>query len=440
MSDTADARLYCGTKCQAIGVQTPAPAEIANHVRQLAEQGYCVVRVYSDQEAADVRDEYHRALYNDMPEYLPPNAGGEIPLLVRGGFGALGNSSSFHLPIVRRMRGDAQGVAAAVFKQYTAQRGLDGFRLEQLVDRARVLRTGSEITEELWHRDQTPPHKNPAVQPDDVIFGGWIAFDATQRFSAIKGSHLDRPQGDGRGFARLSKEESAKRTAQKNEVLEHNPNGWFIEIPPGHMLIFQQELIHEVVGGKHKGIEQLRLFTGWRLTRARQSFIKNPQEFFDEQGVTNIKSDQMPDMYPNMPWSSTTITRTGLAKWSVNTFQPYLLEQRSVLSGPSAGETHRLVPQHMYSLYEISIKKAAWDIVQRESNFLESVGHDSFADEERQQRFERAQIIAANPPSVWRERLGLTKADDHWLDRDETVMLPPYAMQEMFILKPLNLT
>jgi hypothetical protein len=399
--------------------------------------GFCVVPVYDEVKTSEMYFRLNQSLYGTMPEYVYPSGG----LFVRGGFGALGNSSSFHLPIVREMRRDAHEVAKQVFKEFMGPSGHFGF--EQLIDRVRVLKHGAEIKEEMWHRDQTPASKNPAVQDGDLIFGGWISLNGNQKFSAIKGSHtLGTNRGGIKGFAPLSKEECAKYTEEKKRVLElGSPDDWYINVPPGHMLIFQQELIHEVVGGKHKGEEQLRLFTGWRITMdpTGPSFIKNIYEFFVQQGITNIKSDQLPDMYPDMPWSSTTKTREGLAKWSRETFQPYLLEKRSVKSGPCQGETHVLVPKHMYSLYVCSIKKQAQRIIDEET------GPN---DDERQAVLDAARIFVSEHPSVWAEKRlfnistegPLVWETDYFLIREENrTMMEPYTEEEMSMHKPTSL-
>ena len=429
-------------------------------VSMLRENGYCVIRVYSEEEVEDRHNKLKEALYNNMPEYLEG-----ATLFVRGGFGALGNASSFHLPIVRQMRREAHRVATQFFKEFFSyevrkEEKIEGekLRLEQLIDRVRILRSGAEITQEVWHRDQTPRKKNPSVLEDDLIFGGWISLNGVQRFSAIKGSHksMDAINNGNKGFSPLSAEECAKYTEEKNRALEFNSGvggrekgGWYIEVPPGHMLIFQQELIHEVVGGKHKGEEQLRLFTGWRLTRGTQSFIKNPREFFVEQGVTNIKSDQTPDMYPDRPWSNSTSSRTGLSQWSRETFQPYLLEYRSVASGACAGETHQLVPKHMYSLYEVSLKKAAYRIkAQLEKELEEELGgaEEFFEDSEKQATYEAAKIMVESPPSVWEEMKLFRKPQEGPLvwetpyfdvdEKEDGVLFEAYTEEEMSMYSP----
>lgn len=427
-----------------------------NDIESLRNDGFCVVRVYDEQMAQQMRDRLYEAVHS-MPEFLP-----NLPAntkFVGGGFGAFGNPASFHHPVIRQIRADAHKVAKRLFQNYYTSYLSDNLtdkndgnqsNMEQLVDRLRILRTQAEITAELWHRDQTPMDKNAAVNEGDLIFGGWISFDNIQRFSAIRGSHrIDGIKPCSKGFAPLTKEEGAKYTKMKMEALEAG-RSWYIEIPPGCMLIFQQEMIHEVVGGKHQGLEQYRLFTGWRLTSSTQSFIQNPREFFEEQGVTNIKSDQTPDMYPTRPWSTSPTTRKNLVEWSKGVFQPYLMEYRQIQSGQYKGETHRLVPQHMYSLFEIAIKKAAhellklYDSKQIDSNQIKSIQIDST----QINSMELLKEIVNNPPKVWRKKfvhhrnefnMDLLNQVLH-LDRViQTVMYAPYTEEERALLKPTSL-
>ena len=412
-------------------------------IESLRNDGFCVVRVYDEQTTQQMRERLYEAVHS-MPEFLP-----NLPAntkFVGGGFGAFGNSASFHHPVIRQIRADAHKVAKALFQKYYTSYLSDissnnQSNMEQLVDRLRILRTQAEITAELWHRDQTPMDKNAAVKEGDLIFGGWISFDNTQRFSAIKGSHrIEGIKPCSKGFTPLTKEEGAKYTKMKLEALEAG-NSWYIEIPPGCMLIFQQEMIHEVVGGKHQGPEQYRLFTGWRITSSTKSFIQNPHEFFEEQGVTNIKSDQTPDMYPTRPWSTSPTTRKNLVEWSKGVFQPYLMETRQIQSGQYKGETHRLVPQHMYSLYEIAIKKAAYEILNQKKN------------EEKNEEItmkEMLEEIVNNPPKMWRKKLLNDRGNMDFLNQVlnqvlhldrviQTVMYVPYTEEERALLKPTSL-
>ena len=45
-----------------------------------------------------------------------------------------------------------------------------------------------------------------------------------------------------------------------------------IEIPPGHIIIFYERIVHEVTGGKAKH-PMCRLFLGWRLTYGSKSLV-----------------------------------------------------------------------------------------------------------------------------------------------------------------------
>jgi hypothetical protein len=471
---TAEALPFCSEECNEAQYERSAAAldvaSVRRHAASLAEHGYTVVQVYGERDVAEVRRTFEHTLFSHMPEYNKDPATGRVPvapgerhpLLVRGGFGALGNPSSFHAPIMRRMRRDAHAVAVPIFRMLAnvVDRTDRSDRwLEQLMDRARVLTPGASITAESWHRDRTPATKiNKAmgaevVQEDDLIYGGWLALDGPQRFSGVRGSHKEpRNDGDKRGFAPLSAEEKAKYGALRDQA----GDDWYVQIPAGHMLIFQQEMIHEVVGGKYGSHlpPSYRLFTGWRLTRSTHSMIgvsaRAINRFFDWQEVPSIKSDQHPPMYPDMPWSSTTASRTGLARWSATTFQPCLLQERVVSSGPAAGETHRLVPKEFYSLYECALKLAAQAAIQRLLDKYEeitSIPKDDIDlsqlidDQEDQAEYDILAALVSHPPDqVLPEYrvLGPDRTFEGVITPEDLApyMMPAYGLHDRAILMP----
>ncbi len=378
VEDVATVRIFCSERCQDahVGVYVNSEEEQGRAAMSLLNDGYAVVRVYDEAELGEVRDAYaelmhgeHPALpgYAAMPEYrLDPGTRRVATYegqthLVKGGFGALGNPSSFHAPIIRRMRRDAQRVASGVFSRYldVANLDRDAVRMEQLVDRARLLRPDGVVGVETWHRDQTP--MKMMMLQDDLVYGGWLALDGPQRFSAIRGSHRTAGERDNAGFSKVGADDAQRYTEQKNAVLEAGGD-WFIFIPAGHMLIFQQEMVHEVVKRSVAGRagESYRLFTAWRLTRSRHSFIADAERVFERQSVPLIKSGQAPPMFSLTPWTQgRTAGRTKLAEWSRTTFQAPLLHPMAIKSGVDAGETHMMAPYVFFSLFAVAVKLAA---------------------------------------------------------------------------------
>lgn len=382
-------KIFCGKSCHnrfyGIGVHL-VPMETINELaQQLHDEGYAVLQVYTEDEVRQMRDRFVALMESGMVEYQIDPATNKVPVFegeikhVGGGFGGLANPSSFHHPLIREMRRDAHRVASRLFKAYLgilfyvcflfargpgdffSKKRLDiigtGQKLEQIVDRARVLRRKAVVGAEAWHRDKTPRvlynkmvGRN-VIQEDDYIFGGWIALDGPQKFSGVKGTHRDKGahDDDGTGFSVLSDEAKAQFSKDRDEAGED----WFIQIPPGYMLIFQQEMIHEVVGGSRVRPDQsYRLFTGWRLTTSDESMIPDDVEFFTKQGVPILKSAQDIVMYPSRPWSQSTASRTKLSTWSTTTFVPQVLETRTVASGVAKGESHQIVQRKMKSLQD----------------------------------------------------------------------------------------
>ena len=225
---------------------------------------------------------------------------------VGGGFQALGNPSSFHGLVARKLRRIA----------YRAM--LDAYPFDptkyvsEVIDRMMKRCVGRQPTRESWHRDVATNTK-----PGDEVFGGWINLDNTeQTFSCIPKTHLDAVESEGGGFVtRLSDSDNAK-------IAEHRAQGkkgGIVKIPPGYMLIFNERLIHEVMAVKAKQ-SILRMFTGWYVSNHNDVHDSRPRDIIEkkpggagkgkerllhrlsEQGIMPIKSGQMPPMVPRLYW------------------------------------------------------------------------------------------------------------------------------------------
>jgi hypothetical protein len=149
-------------------------------------------------------------------------------------------------------------------------------------------------TAEVWHRDETPN-----ADASDVIFGGWIHGDPQdQIFSCIPGSHL-LESGDANqlpsGFIQVCKPKDKKRKAElKQQSIQ-------VVVPAGCLLLFIQNIVHEVVSSVRRYIVT-RVFTGYRLTRSAQGLISNMIDLLQQQAVIPLKSQQLPPMYPKLWW------------------------------------------------------------------------------------------------------------------------------------------
>tara|TARA_B100000902_G_C27267739_1_gene894548 strand:- start:663 stop:1646 length:984 start_codon:yes stop_codon:yes gene_type:complete len=244
--------------------------------KQLQTDGYLVIPVLSSQVLALTREQLKMEML-DMPEFKN-GMKGFVDGFVMGGFSALGNPSSFHLPTVRLLRLWVQNVGFDIFKEVMPE-----FNMEQIVDRLLFRPTTKRVSSESWHRDETPCK--------DTVFGGWINLDfKDQYFSGCPGTHLD--MSSQAGFNKISKEEYAKYEKLKKEIC----------IPPGHLFIFYEHMVHEVKPSKS---EMLRLFVGWRLTKSTQSIHgEELKKYLETQASIPVKSGQKAPMYAHMHWTN----------------------------------------------------------------------------------------------------------------------------------------
>jgi len=286
---------------------------------------------------------------DEMPEYVKH---GKTTQRVLGGFGALGNPSSFHHPTMQQLRLNIHKTtvkplfrALAVHKEMSRDT-----RIETLLDRVCIrCKDFGTVSKEQWHRDvydgpKFNLRKLPKTLHDgktsDEIFGGWLNLsDQDTFFIALAGSHSSetamRAQKKGGGFATLSdveiknqnvKERLKAQANMKIGTMNTDPRGYFI-IPPGHMLIFYQRLLHSVAGGVQKSQPQLRIFMGHRLTEETTPLFQDIDLVLLNNAVPRIPSGQTPPMYSQNHYqffSTTPHFRT----WGEDTFDPQCLYER----------------------------------------------------------------------------------------------------------------
>ena len=175
--------------------------------------------------------------------------------IAAGGFAALNHPSSFHNQFVRSLRMFAHGevVFRDLFGMTDNGANSGSTHLEQVVDRMMVRRSSQTPTSEAWHRDVAV-----GTRPGDRVFGGWINLNSyDQKFSCVLGSAQEaRDPNDPVGFAKVFEKDHPEIVARSSKVV----------IPPGHMIVFNEDTIHEVVNNQNTAT-LLRLFTGWRLSR-----------------------------------------------------------------------------------------------------------------------------------------------------------------------------
>lgn len=214
-----------------------------------------------------------KELINNPPEFLDPKG----PLTL-GGFGALAIPSSFHHPNIRFIRKKVYETIKPLLKKYFPNHS----NVELLFDRVSIRRVGTSTSKESWHRDVCPDSL-----PEDIILGGWINLDPSgspnQKFSCVPGTHTDKT--DKTGFA-------------KTAVNPSNPK--IFEVPPGHVILFHQNILHEVKNQK-ASFESYRLYLGWRLTNSKKPLFDH-SDVIKNQSVPKIPSGQIPPMYAKLHW------------------------------------------------------------------------------------------------------------------------------------------
>jgi hypothetical protein len=306
--------------------------------KQLKDNGFVVIPCVEPDKLVAVRDEIDHTVAN-FPEYK--HGATEF---VGGGFYAFGNPASFHNTSVRKLRQWAQSTAVStVWRPYT-RRYMEGAKLEQCIDRMMVRPAGKAPSAEAWHRDEAT-----GLAAGDRVFGGWINLDDhNQKFHCVAGTHKGANTHGG-GFAKIKKEQHASMRADCVTV----------QIPPGHMLIFYEHIVHEVVSTKLKR-SMYRLFTGWRLTHSDHPLHPNTatglRTMLDNQAVMQLKSGQDSRMWPVLYWTN---WRGKLVAFSEGNIKDEILIHRAIKDKKSKnfGETYHIVPEVMRSLAELGLPK-----------------------------------------------------------------------------------
>lgn len=309
--------------------------------RSLSSSGVQVLPVLGDLRRS-LRSELREAC-RDLPEFKPG-----VRRLALGSFGALGTASSFHLPVLRECRLRCMASAIRLFRSHVTvdvevaelaapHRRLTNRRLEMLWDRLCIRHRGDKMSGETAHRDVAR-----FKLPEDEIFGGWLNLDAqSQYFHCVPGSHRDTKCSKV-GFCREPSKVSSMRR---------------VEVPAGHLVIFFQEILHEVPRQSCKCSTSLRLFVGWRLTRSTLSLqdlaakkkpgVPTTATLVATQGVPLLPSGQEPPMYARNHFN---FWRKGLIAWSEQSIRESCLELKVC-----GGCERWLVPRFLKSLQELGL-------------------------------------------------------------------------------------
>lgn len=291
-----------------------------SYVNDLSNNGVVVINLLDTIELQKYHDNFWDEI-RQFPEYQNPTHDDNI--YVMGAFGALGNAASFHNMTVRNLRKDAMNKLLPLFREFDKSNRY----LQQLIDRMSIRRQGTTPTKETWHRDQSP------IVEGDYIFGGWINLDLNnnQYFSCIPGTHFDPKEII--GFDKVD----------ANTIKPYLKRKKLYTIPPGHCIIFYQNILHEVLAKKTK-TTSIRLYLGWRLTNSPQLLFNYDLQ---NQGICQLPSGQLPPMYAKMHLC---FNKEKVISWSTDTFKPVCLTSVNLVDRFMKSLTHYNLP--LYPAYD----------------------------------------------------------------------------------------
>ena len=166
-------------------------------------------------------------------------------------FGAHGNPSSQHHPLVRDFRME---MFRFLKRSLENDPEFSEKYLQCLPDR--FSQRFRKPSKEAWHKDVSIDYDTFI---NSKILGGWANLDETdQFFSCIIGSHLEPAPGE--GFAAMSKDNKKLYKARKT----------LVRIPPGHAISFDEKVTHEIADVKLNGVSR-RLYMKYHISSDSRS-------------------------------------------------------------------------------------------------------------------------------------------------------------------------
>lgn len=268
-----------------------------------------------------------------------------VPAL--GGFGALGLPSSFHHPFIRRLRSTVYDRMVPFFQQVIAALpdlptyvpdsflSYKPYGIEQLIDRVQLRQPGTSTTPESFHRDTSVYGPGCNGADGDVMFGGWLNLDSQpQFFSCVKGTHKPG-RNDGHGFSSITDASEKKAYKEASKV---------VTVPPGEVIIFFSNIVHEVLSRKQQHISA-RQYQGWRLTPSPLPLFNDLDERLDRQTIIQLPSSQEPPMFASLHWN---LHPLKLQAWCEENLAPSVLVDRQIQSGARQGTVLKVVPRFLH--------------------------------------------------------------------------------------------
>lgn len=269
-------------------------------VKELKEKGYTVIPIFKLPELDELVTKLNEEA-GAWPEY-PPRTKQEKQNLIHdiqkdgkkfvgGGFGALANPSSFHCDTVRDIRKLTYEKLKSFWKYYEKKTFPNKRRtFSMIIDRLMIRAKGETVSPESWHRDEAED-----ALDGDHIFGGWVNLNLfPQVFTCLPKSHIPIRNYKG-GFN--------KQKFTDEETSEMTENQEVVEIPPGHIIIFYEHILHIVSKHVNKDETILRLFIGWNFSSSNEPLNYTVPELLaalKDNAPMKLKSGQIPRLWPKM--------------------------------------------------------------------------------------------------------------------------------------------
>ena len=265
--------------------------------KELFANGVITFPLFSPDEIAAISAEFDRQLAaNPLLIDTPATRAAYTAKPAMDSFGALGDPYSFHMPIRKIIDAALHRWIDANLKNYCFR---DRFFLHR--DRAMVRPRGTTISGESWHTDNPPSvlaimttdengQRTVESHEDDITLGGWVSLSGANAFRCCPKTHELRRKKDLNGFVPFTKEESDRFTQESVTI----------SVPPGHAILFYQNIVHCINPGR-VSVRTTRTFVGVSFTNAeRTGFYRDLSRRLHNFSAMQLPSGQEPFMYEAM--------------------------------------------------------------------------------------------------------------------------------------------
>ncbi len=216
----------------------------------------------------------------NLPEHLEaPDPARDVGA---GSFGALNYASAYHCKaacVIDKEIGIE--IIGPIIADVAWQKDLKNWEL--LPDRL-CYRTKAQPTES-YHTDNSAG----ASAPSDIFFGSFVTLNRQQiqTFVVVPGSHKEGASMKGGDFTPITSSDELKA----REVS--------VKVPPNHAIVFYENIIHRVSGGKPK-LPLIRKFLGFRASNDERSWCPANQALIRTQGALCHKGGARAPMIPKL--------------------------------------------------------------------------------------------------------------------------------------------